>query len=313
MDLKGCTPESSPVFYFPQMNTGNISKNRYTGNFTVIPNAILEDSRLSLKAIGLLCYILKLPSTWALHKTDLHKKLKGGRDLINGAFQELEDADYIVKTQARGKSGIFIGYNYEVFDKSQRKIRTEDHSPLTEKPVPDKPVPDNPPLVKKDSTNKKKSKTKAAPAGQGTASPKKNTFKEFIDIYHVWYKDYNHGVRPKINGAEGNAAKSLIVYFRLVSSDKAKTQGKILDAPATEVLLLDSWRYVLASWGKLDGFLQGKTRLIDINSNISNIITQIKNGHGSTKSKSSGHATMADVALAVASAYSGPGGQQGPA
>lgn len=126
------------------MNTGQIKKSKQAAKFTVIPNAILEDKNLSLKAIGLLCYLLRLPADWAINKTSLHKYLKDGRDAVLAAFKELEDFGYIEAEEIREK-GRFVGFNYEVSDFPKKTDIKPDE--FSENPLPEKPITENPESV----------------------------------------------------------------------------------------------------------------------------------------------------------------------
>lgn len=106
----------------------------------------------------------------------------------------------------------------------------------------------------------------------------KGLYSNFIDIYYEWYKSVSGGIPPKIDGAGGKAAKSMIAYLKTAVSIKnpeAKESEETLNN-----LILNGWRYIFANWYKLDLFHQNKTRLIDINSNFQNILSQIKNGTG---------------------------------
>ena len=67
-----------------------------TGNYTVMSNVHLDDPRLSLKAIGLLSKILRLPDDWDYTLEGLARICKEGKDAIRSAIVELERAGYIV-------------------------------------------------------------------------------------------------------------------------------------------------------------------------------------------------------------------------
>lgn len=69
--------------------------------FTQIPNAWLRDSRLSLKAIGLLAQLLSHSPGWSVSVGQLAKANDCGTDLIRTAVKELESAGYLVRSQSR--------------------------------------------------------------------------------------------------------------------------------------------------------------------------------------------------------------------
>lgn len=296
-----------------------IIRAKTTKGFTIIPNGVFT-AGLSLRSIGLLTYILHLPDDWVLYKTHLYATMpKDGRDSIQTAWKELEDAGYIktevVKGSGRGKLPETRYIVYDSIEKPagipspeipqpktrqstnrQRKtrslLRTNKHStnePITDEPitnedltpggVPPEPVVNNEPEQPQDE------KVKAM-------------YPRFIDIYDKWFKGFHDGVPPNYANGNGNAAKALILYFKKIAGERAKKDGLVLDDAGLELKALEGWQYVLASWSKLDNFLQAKTRLVDINSNIQNIITQIKNGHGKGGSNNNGkRATGGDVSV----------------
>ena len=106
-------------------------------------------------------------------------------------------------------------------------------------------------------------------------------YSDFVAVYDTWYKKQNDNVPPKIDGAAGNATKSLIGYFKSIVKAKAKDLNEVLTEDSQAAKVLESWSFILESWESLEPFYQDKTRLIDINSNIQNIIKQVKNGYRS--------------------------------
>lgn len=88
-------------------------------------------------------------------------------------------------------------------------------------------------------------------------------FKQMVDIYFNWMKE-TLKVTPNFNAVEGKAMKMLIKYFRqVVESDDD---------------VLSSFELILSRWAQLDSFYQKQIKVSQINSNIVNIINQLKNG-----------------------------------
>ena len=282
-------------------NTGQIKKAKQQTNFTIIPNAILEDSRLSLKAIGLLCYILRLPEDWIIHKTNLHKNLKDGRDSVGKAFEELIQCNYVDQEIIR-TSGRFYGYNYTVYDTPTEKnpvteepfTDIQETAPFTEKPFPvnpitEKPISENPLLISTNNTNNEdhkftSSKEEVADAGKSKKEKKIKEEKPITllkictDQYYDWITQREKMV-PKIDGAGINALKSIISYLKTIVRNKNQNSPEPIEL-TEEVLdakVLESLTYIFSGWDFLDDFLRNKTRLIDINSQIQTIIKQIRN------------------------------------
>ena len=87
-----------------------------TGNYTVMSNRHLDDPRLSLKAIGLLSKILRLPDDWDYTLEGLAHICKEGKDAIRSAIVELEQAGYIERRQTHAADGSFAGNEYIVHE-----------------------------------------------------------------------------------------------------------------------------------------------------------------------------------------------------
>lgn len=116
-----------------------IVKSKHAGNFTVIPNEVFKQE-LSMKAIGLLTYLLSLPHDWIVYKTKLHIQINAGRHEIRGAFKELEDKGYVISVPKRNKSGQ-MEYEHIVYDRpwngeptAYQKTDTVSGFPSTVKP-----------------------------------------------------------------------------------------------------------------------------------------------------------------------------------
>lgn len=73
----------------------------FDNQFTQIPNAWLRDTRLSLKAIGLLAQLLSHSPGWSVSIAQLAKANDCGMDLIRNAVRELEACGYLERSQRR--------------------------------------------------------------------------------------------------------------------------------------------------------------------------------------------------------------------
>lgn len=105
-------------------------------NYTVMSNYHLSDSRLSLKAVGLLSKMLSLPEDWDYTIRGLTHICREGRDAIQGAIVELEEAGYIQRQQRHDENGKFAGNEYVIHE-----------APLTDFPLTVKPLTENPPQL----------------------------------------------------------------------------------------------------------------------------------------------------------------------
>lgn len=71
-----------------------IIKTKRSSNFTTIPNALINDSRLNWKELGLLVYLLSKPDTWAVKVDVLVKERELGRDAVYAMLKILRDIGY---------------------------------------------------------------------------------------------------------------------------------------------------------------------------------------------------------------------------
>lgn len=116
-----------------------------TGNFTIMSNVHLDDPRLSLKAIGLLSKILRLPDDWDYTLEGLARICKEGKDAIRSAIVELEQAGYIERRQTHAADGSFAGNEYIVHEAPLgADAPPSSDNPTTVSPSSGNPSTDNP-------------------------------------------------------------------------------------------------------------------------------------------------------------------------
>jgi hypothetical protein len=134
----------------------SVVRRRHNSNFTVVPNRVTDDKRLSLEAKGLQCWLLARPDDWAFKLALIGPLLGIGRDKTERLFRELIEAGYVDRIQER-TDGKWGPVEYCVFDEPQSfakqlsgKVEAEAvahldtaATPRPEKPVPEKPVPEN--------------------------------------------------------------------------------------------------------------------------------------------------------------------------
>ncbi len=128
-------------------------------NYTVMSNHHLLNPALSLKAKGLMSYMLSRPDDWDFTIDGLARLNKEGTDAIGRILRELEAQGYIMRNRVRNKSGQFIDLEYsilerpqdmtladmdEVQDKVCEEDRTEENQSHPTSPAPDDPLVDDP-------------------------------------------------------------------------------------------------------------------------------------------------------------------------
>lgn len=104
---------------------------------------------------------------------------------------------------------------------------------------------------------------------------KNKEYKTFVEKYFDWFKKMNDGVIPKMSAIEGKNLNQIIRYLKQIHASELKNGREL---PGESESVINMWCYILGNWGRLDAFYQKGTRLRDINSNIQNIITSLKNG-----------------------------------
>ena len=95
------------------MSTFRVNKNV---NYTVMSNYHLQDKKLSLKAKGLLSYMLSLPDDWDYSLKGLTIGCKDGLDNVRTAVLELEEHGYVRRQKVRNARGQIIDYDYQVYE-----------------------------------------------------------------------------------------------------------------------------------------------------------------------------------------------------
>lgn len=105
---------------------------------------------------------------------------------------------------------------------------------------------------------------------------------QFLDRYISFFTERN-SISPKINGTEQNALKRIIVYLMKESNSPEE---------AFEV-----WEYLFNSWDNLEEFFKKQQLLRNIDSNLTNLLTQIKNGTNNS------NGTQAPTSESMATAF----------
>ena len=111
-------------------------KHNFDGQFTQIPNNWVRDSRLTLKARGLLTLLMSHSPGWSVSINSLIEENLEGRDALKAAVAELEEFGYLKREQSR-EGGKF---SEAVWTTNPPWVG----KPLTGKPLTGKPLTDNP-------------------------------------------------------------------------------------------------------------------------------------------------------------------------
>ena len=147
-----------------------VLRQHHTQDFTVVPNALLQDQRLSFRDIGLLVWMLSKPADWKFTKKTILAEIKQDGDRsVQAAVKKLQETGYLTITRGDRKKGKLAESIWTVYDEPQLQ------NAAMEQPQPRKPECGSPqlrfPSVQnavdyKRYNNKKKN---AAPAVEGGA------------------------------------------------------------------------------------------------------------------------------------------------
>ena len=124
------------------MSDSLIVRSSLKDNFSVLPNELINDDRLSTDHLGLLVYLLSKPNDWQVRVKQLQNRFDMGRDKTRRILATLEQYGYISRDIVRAE-GKFSETRYIVMD-----------SPEPENPAPEKPEPVNTTLTKDRSKQK---------------------------------------------------------------------------------------------------------------------------------------------------------------
>lgn len=84
-----------------------ILRNKTQGNFTMVGNTILNDTRTSLKERGLFTTLCGLKDDWAFSEDGIAKIVKDGRESVHSTLAELEKHGYIKRYVGKSTTGKF--------------------------------------------------------------------------------------------------------------------------------------------------------------------------------------------------------------
>jgi len=104
--------------------------------FTILPNRVIRDHRLSFRARGVLAYLLSMPPGWRTSSTRLARQAKEGRDAIRTALEELQQHGYATLVRHQDEAGHWIT-EWHVTDKACEQPVDNATYPRPENPASD--------------------------------------------------------------------------------------------------------------------------------------------------------------------------------
>ena len=115
---------------------------RKTKDFSIVSNVLLRDKRLSLRARGLLVFMLSLSDTWEYSITGLANATGESTGKVSSCLKELEKFGYLTRERIRNAKGQMDRIEYILRESPLSE------NPDAEKPTQEKPSVENPTLEK---------------------------------------------------------------------------------------------------------------------------------------------------------------------
>lgn len=95
----------------------HVIKNNISKNFSMIPNALINDDKISDRGRFLFIYIASKPSEWTFHNTQLTNALKYSADTLRKYIKELVYFGWVFKEQQKKINGKFTSNIYHLYEK----------------------------------------------------------------------------------------------------------------------------------------------------------------------------------------------------
>ena len=144
-----------------------------TRDYTVMANHHLRNTKLSLKAKGLLSLMLSLPEDWDYTTKGLAKICKDGVDSICSTVNELEEHGYVIRERIRNAKEQLTDIQYTILEQP-KPPQPGQGKPKQENPVLDSPVLGTPKQEEPEQGNPAQLNTKKS-SNQGLNTDLSNT------------------------------------------------------------------------------------------------------------------------------------------
>lgn len=165
-----------------------IRRAKQTADFTVLPNALINDKRVKWRDLGLLVYLVSKPANWSVSVSQLVKERDAGRDAIRKSLSRLIDAGYVKAEDVRDEHGQYHGIDYIVFDSPQTaNSQPEPNLPCPPNPSPERATPTKDRDIQRTDLNKTLGTSVETDDTQGDQGKRKNSRYEYPDDFEqVW-------------------------------------------------------------------------------------------------------------------------------
>lgn len=193
-------------------------------------------------------------------------------------------------TQTMDESGFTIAENlqssadfgYSITDNKQKIVNKQIVNEKKIKKDAAEKISTAPPLFFQEEFQDSSEQTIPPDSGAPPLFEKEPTlYTRMLNVYFDWHQLPDvAGVKPNMNAAEGANLKKLTEYLRQQAISKAAERG--IESPDIDTGTVTAFQYVLDGirTGKVSTYHRQRLKIGQIFSEITNIISQIKNGHG---------------------------------
>jgi hypothetical protein len=122
----------------------------------------------------------------------------------------------------------------------------------------------------------------------------RTTKKESDKLYPLMVEEYNIfckerlGMGAKMNALQGKSMKNIIAYLTHQVLLKYEKSSDIVDV---EDSVLKAWKFILKNWGLISSYYSDQIKLNQIDSNLPNILSQLKNNGKNKRDEKFAHTT----------------------
>lgn len=165
-------------------------------DFLILRNEDVQRIDLSYEAIGLLTYLMSLPSDWVIYVSTLERK-GTGRDKVRRMITELKEKGYLSVEQNHNTDGTFTTNEYHAYAMPEYNPNWQ---PLPEKAAAVNPLTENPQLQSKDN---KKEKIKDIALDAPSDSKQKPYYDAIVEVLNI-HGGRNVNIEKMLSGKAAN-------------------------------------------------------------------------------------------------------------
>jgi hypothetical protein len=212
----------------------------FEDHFTTIPNQWVRDSRISLRARGLLAQLMSHRVGWQVTVAQMVKDNPEGRDAIQTALAELREHGYLVTQARRGEAGKFDGQHYDIVDPWEAAETRAPGNPVDGGPSTGESSPKED-HYQEDQSQEDHGRT-SAPDGAGgmldiPVEQGPTLEQQFAEIWQLWPRSQSKADAFKAF----RAALKIVDFDVLAGSVQAWTFAAVQVWPTDKIPYLASW------------------------------------------------------------------------